>query len=197
VTESPDQTRFELVYRDNFRPVLRYALARVDPERAKDVVAETFLVAWRRLPELPDEARPWLFGVARRVIAGEFRSDTRRAALGARLQVVQERPEAQRGLDEDLAERDLVLRAFARLSENDREVLRLVTWDDLTPREAADAVSCGRATFTVRLHRARRRFAAALAEASDPASSRSSSRQEVPLSQNSYEDEGARLNARN
>ena len=80
-----DRERFERIYRENFRAVLRFAAMRIDPERAKDVAAETFLVAWRRLDDVPDEPRAWLLGVTRKVIAGQFRSQTRRDALVARL----------------------------------------------------------------------------------------------------------------
>jgi RNA polymerase sigma-70 factor (ECF subfamily) len=57
----------------------------VGPERAKDVAAETFLIAWRRLEDVPREPAPWLLGVARKVIAGQLRTDARRDALAARL----------------------------------------------------------------------------------------------------------------
>src|SRR3954453_23562581 len=81
-----DRERFERIYRENFRAVLRFAALRIDPERAKDVAAETFLVAWRRLDDVPAEPRAWLLGVARKVIAGQFRSQTRRNALATRLE---------------------------------------------------------------------------------------------------------------
>jgi RNA polymerase sigma-70 factor, ECF subfamily len=80
-----DRDRFERIYRENLRAVLRFAVARIDPERAKDVVAEIFLVAWRRLDDVPAEPRAWLLGVARRVIAGQYRMETRREALALRL----------------------------------------------------------------------------------------------------------------
>lgn len=165
-----DEARFELLYRETFRPVLRYALARVDAERAKDVVAETFLVAWRRLAEVPGEPLPWLFGVARRVIAGQVRSDSRRRALDARLQLVAggggrggATSSAPGDLAEGVVERDRVLAAFGRLGERDKEVLRLVTWDELDGGGAAEVLGVSRLTFAVRLHRARRRLAAELA----------------------------------
>ncbi|HEV2375050.1 MAG TPA: sigma factor, partial [Streptosporangiaceae bacterium] len=69
--------RFELLYRQHRHAVLRYTLARVDPESAKDATAETFLIAWRRLSDVPDEPVPWLFAVARKVIAGQLRSHSR------------------------------------------------------------------------------------------------------------------------
>src|ERR1700710_246598 len=82
------QIRFGRLYRDQGRAILAYALRRVeDPEDAGDVVAKTFLVAWRRLDEVPADARArlWLFGVARRVIANRHRAERRRTRLGERL----------------------------------------------------------------------------------------------------------------
>jgi RNA polymerase sigma factor (sigma-70 family) len=162
-----DRERFERIYRENFRAVLRFAALRIDPERAKDVAAETFLVAWRRLDDVPAEPRAWLFGVARKVIAGQFRSETRREALDGRL-----RRELASSKNSDLAEavteRDEVLAAFAGLRERDREVLRLVAWDGLTPTEAAQVLGVTRLAFTVRLHRARKRLDRALATDSPP-----------------------------
>lgn len=161
-----DKERFERLYRENFRAVLRFAGSRIDPERAKDVAAETFLVAWRRLDDVPAEPRAWLLGVARKVIAGQFRSQTRRDALVLRL-------EAERDDSGDLAasvaDRDEVLVAFATLRERDREVLRLVAWDGLSSTEAAEVLGVTRLTFTVRLHRARRRLERALESEPDPA----------------------------
>jgi RNA polymerase sigma-70 factor (ECF subfamily) len=79
--------RFRRVYAVNFEPLLAYAMRRVgQPEDAADVVAETFLVAWRRIGELPPEAeaRLWLYGVARRVLANHHRGGDRRDRLGER-----------------------------------------------------------------------------------------------------------------
>jgi RNA polymerase sigma-70 factor (ECF subfamily) len=156
-----DRERFERLYRENFRAVLRFAALRIDPERAKDVAAETFLVAWRRLDDVPAEPRPWLLGVARKVIAGQFRSQTRRDALAARLRTADgggSGPDPAAAL----ADRDEALAAFAALGERDREALRLVAWDGLTAAEAAEVLDVSRLAFAVRLHRARRRLERAL-----------------------------------
>jgi RNA polymerase sigma-70 factor, ECF subfamily len=153
-----DRERFERIYREHFRAVLRFAAARIDPERAKDVVAETFLVAWRRLDDVPAEPRPWLFGVARRVIAGQFRSEARREALARRLRAEKGGDAGGADLSGPLADRDHVLTAFATLGERDREVLRLVAWDGLSSADAAEALGVTRLAFAVRLHRARRRL---------------------------------------
>jgi RNA polymerase sigma-70 factor, ECF subfamily len=156
-----DRERFERLYRENFRAVLRFAAVRIDPERAKDVAAETFLVAWRRLDDVPIEPRPWLLGVARRLIAGQFRSQTRREALASRLRAAQGE-DAATDPAAALADRDEALGACARLGDRDREVLRLVTWDGLSAADAADVLGVTRLAFTVRLHRARRRLERAL-----------------------------------
>jgi RNA polymerase sigma-70 factor (ECF subfamily) len=161
--------RFELLYRQHFRAVLRYTLARVEPESAKDATAETFLIAWRRLPDVPDNPAPWLFGVARKVIAGQLRSRSRREALRERLAAADADQDVLSEIGEDVAERAVVRTAFGGLSENDREALMLVAWDGLSAKDAADVLGVTRFAFGVRLHRARRRLAAALAAAESAA----------------------------
>jgi RNA polymerase sigma-70 factor (ECF subfamily) len=159
--------RFELLYRQHFRAVLRYTLARLEPESAKDATAETFLIAWRRLPDVPDDPAPWLFAVARKVIAGQRRSHSRREALRGRLAA--DAGQAGPGeIGEGVAQRAVVLTALARLNENDREALRLIAWDGLSSKAAAEVLGVTRLAFGVRLHRARRRFSAALAAAEPP-----------------------------
>jgi RNA polymerase sigma-70 factor, ECF subfamily len=159
-----DSERFERIYREHFRAVLRFAAGRIDAERAKDVAAETFLVAWRRLDDVPVEPRPWLFGVARRVIAGQFRTEARREALLLRLQTAEAGDGRFADLSGALAEREQVLAALAELGERDREVLRPVTWDGLSAAEAAAVLGVTRLAFAVRLHRARRRLRRGLDE---------------------------------
>lgn len=153
--------RFEAIYRRHYHAVLAYALARAAPEVARDAVAETFVVAWRRFGELPAEPIGWLLAVTRRTIANQRRSVDRQQALSERL--------ASRPMDhprdpaEMVAERRTVYAALDRLSPDDREILMLVGWDGLDRREAARVVGCSPVAFAVRLHRARKRFAAALA----------------------------------
>lgn len=80
--------RFNALYQAHATAVLRYACRRADPDTARDVVAETFLVAWRKLgavPRDPAQAEPWLYGVARRVLANIDRSAQRRSRVTARL----------------------------------------------------------------------------------------------------------------
>jgi len=156
----PTRTQsFEQMFRDHYAAVRGYALRRTSPEAAQDAAAETFLVAWRRFEHVPDDARPWLLGVARRVLANERRSTKRGAALAQRLALTEV---ATRSLGEAADEADAVRRALGRLSERDREALTLVAWHGLSGARAARAAGCNRSAFAVRLHRARRRLAAEL-----------------------------------
>ncbi len=152
--------RFEALYGANAGAVLAYALRRTSAANADDVVAEVFLVAWRRLADVPADERIWLLGVARRVLANQRRSQARQRALRERLapQLPSTSPPA--GLD---SRDQRVLRALAGLREPDREALLLLGWEELSHAEAARVLGIRARTFSVRLHRARRRFALALA----------------------------------
>ncbi|WP_189329790.1 RNA polymerase sigma factor [Actinoplanes ianthinogenes] len=151
------EEHFTRLWRDHAPAVLRYARRRVDDEQADEVVAETFVVAWRRLAEIPAAELPWLFGVARRVSANIRRSDQRRHALHDRM------AEQARLLAQAEPRRATpVLAALAVLPDDDRELLMLLAWDGLTRHEAAVALGCSRGTLAVRLHRARRRLKAAM-----------------------------------
>ena len=152
---SPEE-RFAALFDATHRALLSYAVRRVaDPADAADVVAETFLVAWRRLDEVPsgDQARPWLFGVARRVLANLYRGERRRHALTDRL-----RETLTEIAPPDRPEPSDVQIALEKLGEDDRELLRLVAWEDLARDEIAIALGVSRATVRVRLHRARQRL---------------------------------------
>jgi RNA polymerase sigma-70 factor (ECF subfamily) len=151
---------FEAIFNANVRPVLGYALRRVDDAAdAADVVAETFLVAWRRLDALPaaDEARPWLFGVARRVLANQRRGQLRQNRLAEALRV-QLSGELVFDQTRDTEDAQLLARALRRLADVDRELLQLTAWEGLTPAQLATAMAIPPATVRTRLHRARRRL---------------------------------------
>jgi RNA polymerase sigma factor (sigma-70 family) len=153
------QIRFGQLYRDQGRAILAYALRRVaDPEDAADVLAETFLIAWRRLDQVPNEAgaRLWLFGVARRVIANRHRTERRRTRLAERLaESLRTELATQPGPEVEAAE---ALRAIGGLGDDDRELLLLVSWEELSPGEAAKVLGISPLAARSRLHRARRRL---------------------------------------
>lgn len=155
------EIRFEAVYRACADSVHAYATRRA-PADADDVVSETFLVAWRRLDEVPEPALPWLYGVARRVLANGRRSASRTAALRQRLSADEPRLLPAREVDDDVNQR--VRQALAGLGERDRELLMLIAWEGLRINEAAEALGVRSGALAVRLHRARRRLAEALAD---------------------------------
>ena len=161
MTDGARRQRFEAAYRELYAPICGYVLRRVrEPEDAAEAIAETFATLWRRFDRCPhgNELRPWLFGVARRVIANQRRGERRRSALGERLatNVV---PETAIAPDEASSE---LARAFASLSDSDRELLSLVAWEGLTREELAVALDTSRAAVRLRLHRARKRLRDAL-----------------------------------
>lgn len=157
-----DLRRFQGLYDAHYGAVVAYARRRtvgrvVD---AQDVVADTFTIAWRRLAEVPagDAALPWLYGVARRVLANQRRGNRRRTDLSARL-----RGQGSIGPDVEgqvvaAEERRTVLTALARLRPADQEILRLAVWDELPHRDIAGVVGCSESSVAVRLHRARTRL---------------------------------------
>jgi RNA polymerase sigma-70 factor, ECF subfamily len=166
VSELVDRTEaFQRLYLAYYRHIAAYARRRLEPHDADDAVAEIFMVAWRRLTDVPegDSALPWLYGVARRVVSEDRRSRRRQERLLARLSSAAgasgELPwEAMDRVDEHLAVRS----ALAKLRPNDRELLRLAEWEDLTPVELARVFKCSTNAIAIRLHRAHRRFGHAL-----------------------------------
>jgi RNA polymerase sigma-70 factor (ECF subfamily) len=160
---SEARERFRALYEASYERVLGYALRRAGATEAHDVVAETFLTAWRRLDDVPegDEARLWLYGVARRVLANNRRAGRRRARLTGRLRETQVRESdvmASPAADPDVAA------AFARLPARDRELLSLVAWEELDSTAIAQVLGASPNAVRIRLHRARKRFARALAD---------------------------------
>lgn len=149
--------RFEAAFDAHHADVLAFACRRVDDRAAaEDVVSETFAVVWRRRDAIPEPSLPWIYGIARRVIANQRRSEKRRLRLRERLYAESDAEARGRDPAQILDRRDAVVAAFWRLSESDREVLRLVAWDQVDTRSAARILDCTPGAFRVRLHRARR-----------------------------------------
>jgi RNA polymerase sigma-70 factor (ECF subfamily) len=162
-----DRAAFEEMFRTHVGAVHAYALRRSDATTADEVVADTFLVCWRRLDRVPEDALPWLYAVARRCLANRLRAGRREQAKTGPLAVAPADPTADTYAQRAHARE--VLAALAQLPEKEREALQLCAWEDLSPSDAARAAGCSAAAFRVRLHRARRRLTALLDSA--PASS--------------------------
>jgi RNA polymerase sigma factor (sigma-70 family) len=159
-TDPERRLRFEALFAAHHAAVRSYVVRRAGGGIGiDDAVADTFLVAWRRFDEVPEPARPWLLGTARRVLADQRRGARRQRSLSQRLalasstRIVWEPPVE---ISAELAE------ALRELTGHEREALMLVAWDGLTPAEGAVAAGCSAVAFRVRLHRARRRVAARL-----------------------------------
>ena len=154
------EQRFRTLYEMSRARLVAYALRRVSPEDAADVVAETFAIAWRRLEDVPSgDAGPiWLLATARNVMSNHQRKRVRstdlvdRIASNLRGSVALSRPSQ----DED----SLMARAALKaLSESDREVLMLVAWEGLSGAELATALGCSPNAARIRVHWARVRLA--------------------------------------
>ncbi len=150
-------SRLEELFDACERRVFAYAVRRTPtPLDAEDAAAETFTIAWRKIDQVPDDALPWLLGVARRVIANQRRGSQRRSSLFEKLgrQALSEPiPPVAVGTGEEPA-----LVALARLRPGDQELLRLVAWDELDQRSIGLMLGISVNAVAIRLHRARGRF---------------------------------------
>ena len=163
-TTDAREARFDALYRQHYRRVLAYTLRRAPAETAVDVVAETFVVAWRRLELVPDQPLPWLLAVARKTLANDRRGARRRQSLLSELAAQHARPA---GTVDDAFPASTILDALARLPAEDQELVKLVAWDDLPILDAAKVLGRSAAACRVRLHRARRRLADELARSAE------------------------------
>jgi RNA polymerase sigma factor (sigma-70 family) len=166
-----DATRFTALYHEFYPRVLAYSRAHSDADVAEDIAHETFLVAWRRWPEVPaDGALPWLLAVARNVRLQQRDSGRRRQTLADRIAAqTTDRDRAAWDTADLVVDRAAGLAAVAMLNEADTEVLLLKAWHGLTATQAAKVLGCSKATYFVRLHRARKRLAQALHSPAGPA----------------------------
>ncbi len=145
---------FRAIYSAHHAALCAYFARRVGRGEVEDLVAETFVVAWRKLPRRIEHPLPWLYAVAGKVLANHRRKAARRDGvdIGDRLAGSAPADPAETLSDHHLAQ------AFAQLSERDREAIRLVAWEGLSLADAARAARCGAPAFAVRLSRARRRL---------------------------------------
>jgi RNA polymerase sigma-70 factor (ECF subfamily) len=146
---------FEQVYREHGGTVLAYCLRRTDRQLAEDALAETFAIAWRRRGEIPQVALPWLLGVARKVLANQYRSARRRAALAQRVESARPSPWTPPETSGD----GEVTSALATLKPADREVLMIAAWEELSSSDAGRVLGCSATAYRLRLLRAKRRLA--------------------------------------
>ncbi len=154
---------FRTLYNRHYDAILAYFLRRSGRAVAQDLTAEVFLVAWRRIDDVPrgEETVLWLYGVAANVAAHQRRSTARSARLETRLRAVpqpEQRDEPERQVVQS-AEYELVLAAAARLRDADQEILRLAAWEELPHDQISRLLGISVNAVDQRLHRARKRLA--------------------------------------
>jgi RNA polymerase sigma-70 factor (ECF subfamily) len=159
---------FSAFFETHHGAVSAYLRRRAPVDVADELAVGTFEVAWHRWQEVPqDRPLPWLYGVARRLLANERRGDERRGRLRLRLaggagggRSAHRSAEPTAGTDPATAAVDAMAarHALERLRPDDREALMLVAWEGLDAAAAAASLGLTTAAFTVRLHRARQRL---------------------------------------
>jgi RNA polymerase sigma-70 factor, ECF subfamily len=156
---------FERIYESHSMAILAYCVRRVSQADAADACSETFLVAWRRLDQMPPEpgTLPYLYGVAARVLANQRRSLRRRERLDSKLATlgIAAMPDpalivARKAQDAEVVE------AVRRLRPKDREIVMLYAWEDLSREMIAEMLGMTKTAIDQRIHRSYKRLDRAL-----------------------------------
>jgi RNA polymerase sigma-70 factor (ECF subfamily) len=156
------QRRFEALHEAHKLEVLAYCTRRLGRIDAADACSETFLVAWRRLDDIPPPPKtlPYLYGIASRVVSNQFRTLRRRSRLDAKLGAlgVSVAPDPAILVLQSARDQEVVA-AVRKLKPKDREIVMLYAWEDLPRETIAEVVGMTRAAVNQRLHRANKRLA--------------------------------------
>ena len=162
IEDSPEfrRERFRILYNDLYDDLWRYIQRRsINTEEARDTLSEVFLVAWRRLEDIPagNEARLWLFGVARNLVKTSWRKRKRSGDLLVR---IGSEMSTKGTTDEELDNSGVlkIVKALQFLSENDQEILRLLAWENLSHKEISVVLGCSENAVAIRIRRARVRL---------------------------------------
>ena len=166
MAQSPsNDAKFRGIFDAHFVEVQRYCVRRLSAVDANDATSEVFLVAWRRIEAVPDgdEALPWLIGVARNVVRNAVRSTIRSVRLASKVSDhttwEQPGPETQVVMGTQFEE---VQAALSTLSDDDQEVIRLRTWEELTAPQIATVFGCSTSAAEKRITRAWSRLSKAV-----------------------------------
>jgi RNA polymerase sigma-70 factor (ECF subfamily) len=157
------EARYRVVFERHYEQVYAYFRRRIDIETARDCTAETFVVAWRKVGDIPagDELH-WLYMVARNVLRNAYRAKRRSPLLFGE---ISDRPDGADSPETIVVRNEEdreVIEALHRLRRNDQEILLLSVWEELPHDEIAVIVGCSPHAASQRLHRASRRLAAEL-----------------------------------
>ncbi|WP_206494130.1 sigma factor-like helix-turn-helix DNA-binding protein [Microbacterium sp. KRD174] len=164
MTLAASRKRLTIALRASSDDLLRYFLGRLDREDAADALAEVMATAWRRvdvLPRKPEEARMWLFGIARNVRLHAERGTVRRTQLAMRLRselTARAAPAADAGVE--------IRDAIDRLDSDHAELIRLVHWDGFSIADAAEILQIPPSTARGRYQKAKEALRASLSTSS-------------------------------
>ena len=156
-TQAAQWSRFETIWREHRHQVLAYCLRRAASADAEDACADTFLVVWRRIDEIPPAPKtlPCLYGIARKSLSNQTRAFYRRGRLHTKLSNLGMAPAADPMLVVvQSADDKVVTDAVQRLKPVDREIVMLDVWEGLSRAEIADVLGMTRAAVDQRIHRA-------------------------------------------
>ena len=168
MTADEDERRraFETLYRITLPSIRSYARRRAPDDLAEDVVAQTYLTAWRRCDEAVTGGLPWLYRTARFTLANHQRTERRQLRVAQRVTDATDLSEPDGTAEAD--DRSLMLDAIQRLNDDEREILLLVYWEHLSVKAVAVVLDCRPGTAAVRLHRARRKLRDVLSDPPGP-----------------------------
>jgi RNA polymerase sigma-70 factor (ECF subfamily) len=157
------RARFEALMPGLVQPLRRFLVRRTDPATADDVLADTLLVCWRRLDDVPEDAAlAWAYGVARNCLANAERSARRQGRVAAKVASVDPPVATVPGPGHGEAADERLHEALAELTDTEAELVRLWAWEQLTPAEIAGVLDLTPNAVSIRLHRAREKLKARL-----------------------------------
>lgn len=163
-TVPSSDVRFRKLYEEHYADIRSYCLRRLPVEAANDAAAEIFIVVWRKLDRVPDgvAARLWVFGVARNVVAHQHRSRSQVKRLRSRLEQTADRHVDVAPAESVVVRRSqdqAVLDALSRMKPDDRELIRLKMWEELSHAEIGEVFGISAHAVDMRLQRAGKKLA--------------------------------------
>jgi RNA polymerase sigma-70 factor (ECF subfamily) len=156
--------RFRSLYEKNYADVRAFCLRRLATDEANDAAAEIFIIAWRKLAKVPEgkAGRLWLYGVARNVVAHQHRSRSQAKRLQSKLQQTAERLPYEPVTETVVVRRsqdEAVLTALDRLKSDERELVRLKMWEELTHAEIGEVFGISAHAVDMRVQRVGKKLA--------------------------------------
>ena len=156
-----DTAWFDEVFTDYAVAVHRFIRRRIQMTTAAidadDITADVFTVVWRRRADVPDDAvLPWLYGVARHLLANHYRK------MNAQVRLLDADADAATDPAELVAANDELSRSWLQLGARDRQILALIAWEGQTEAGVAEVLGLSVGGASSAITRARQRFSSLL-----------------------------------